>query len=48
MADPLEFANMIKTTPTWAKPELVRLGKIGNVAGTNTINNTGSNVNVKS
>lgn len=39
---------MTKTTPTWAKPELVRLGKIGNVAGSATVNNNGINVNVKS
>jgi hypothetical protein len=29
---------MTKTKPTWAKPELVRLGKIGNVAGNAAIN----------
>lgn len=32
---------MTKTNPTWAKPELVRLGKIGNVAG--PVNGTAQN-----
>ena len=39
---------MTKTKPTWAKPELVRLGKIGNVAGSKVVNNNGTSVNLKS
>lgn len=39
---------MTKTKPTWAKPELVRLGKIGNVAGNNAINADGVSPNPKS
>ena len=48
MADQLEFATMTKTKPTWAKPELVRLGKIGNVAGSLVVNNNGASANLKS
>ena len=39
---------MTKTNPTWAKPELVRLGKIGNVAGSKTVGADGGSAQPKS
>jgi hypothetical protein len=32
----------------WTKPELVKLGKIADVAGNAVINNNGTSVNLKS
>lgn len=39
---------MNKTSSSWAKPELVRLGKIGNVAGAKAINTDGVSANLRS
>lgn len=47
-ADLLEFATMTKTKPSWAKPELVSLGKIGNVAGSKTVGGDGGSAQPKS
>lgn len=39
---------MTKTNPTWTKPELVRLGKIANVAGSKTTGADGTSAQPKS
>lgn len=39
---------MTKNKQTWAKPELVKLGKIADVAGSQVVNNNGTSVNLKS
>lgn len=39
---------MNKPAKTWAKPELIRLGKIADVAGSLSVNNNGTSPNLKS
>lgn len=36
------------TAQVWAKPELIRLGQIGDVAGSLIVNANGTSVNLKS
>lgn len=37
-----------QTAQAWAKPELVRLGQIGDVAGSLIVNANGTSANLKS
>lgn len=39
---------MKNVAPRWTKPELVRLGKIADVAGSALVNNNGASANPKS
>lgn len=47
-AGQLEFTIMTKTKTIWTKPTLVRLGKIGNVAGTKAVGADGGSAQPKS
>ncbi|MFC0589907.1 hypothetical protein ACFFF7_10820 [Novosphingobium aquiterrae] len=42
------MSKTVQTAKSWSKPELIKLGKIGDVAGSASANNNGASPNPRS